>query len=142
MTEAAAILEIPPAAPKKPKRRRSYGEHFRTDDEEHAELMALARDAGLSLGAYYRRQLLGVPGLRSKRAAPTEESRLRLQHVIAINRAGALVNQGIRALNETALKAPQANSRDRLADEIIAARELLRTAIPALLDALAAVRGA
>ena len=53
----------------------------------------------------------------------------------------AAVNQGIRALNEIALRAPQAGSRDRLADEIKAARELSQPALAALLETLAAVRG-
>jgi hypothetical protein len=96
---------------------------------------------GLSGGAYFRRAALGDPGPRSKRAAPSEQSRLKADHVVAINRWGNLANQGIRALNEIALRAAPATSRDRLADEVIATRELLRGAVAALTQTLAMVRG-
>jgi hypothetical protein len=45
-------------------------------------------------------------------------------------------------LNEIALKAPEARSRDRLADEVIAARELLRGMQRATDETLAAGRAA
>ncbi len=128
-------------AKKRPKRQRGHVEQFRTDDAEHAELVAKARGVGLSLGAYYRRELIGAPGARSKRAPPTETSRLRATHITAINRAGNLVNQGIHALNEIRRTAPEAVERDRLAYELEATRKLLEKAIPALNEALAAVLG-
>jgi hypothetical protein len=136
------VIELPYVPPptaavptKRPKRHRGHVEQFRTDGDEHAELAGLARDAGLSLGAYYRRELIGTPGPRSKRAQPTAASQQRAQHITAINRAGNLVNQGIYALNRID---PEEGSRDRLADEVAAARELLQSAIPALTEALAA----
>jgi hypothetical protein len=114
-------------------------EQFRTDADEHAALVGLAREAGLSLGAYYRHEMIGRAGPRAKRAPPTEASRSRVQHITAINRAGNLVNQGIHALHEIALSAPEASDRDRLADEIAETRELLQSALPLLREALAAV---
>jgi hypothetical protein len=130
--------ESAPGEKKRPKRQRGHVEQFRTDDDEHAALLAKAQDAGLSLGAYYRRELIGTAGLRAKRAPPTETSRQRAQHITAINRAGNLINQGIHALHVIELQAPEADSRDRLTDEIAAMRELLQSAIPALKVALAA----
>jgi hypothetical protein len=129
-------VPLPDTEKKRPKRQRGHVEQFRTDDEEHAALMILAHEAGLSLGAYYRRELIGIAGARSKRALPTETSRLRAQHLTAINRIGNLVNQGIYALNRID---PETAGRDRLADEVAAARELLQAAMPALREALAAV---
>jgi hypothetical protein len=140
MTEPAAeIIELP-AAPvkKKPRRKRSHVERFRTDDDEHADIGALVRDSGLSFGALMRQSLLGDPGPRSKRAAPTPENRLTASHVMAVHRVGVNVNQGIAALNKIALSAPTATSRDRLADEIMANRELLRGMQRSLDEALAA----
>ena len=140
--DAPAVIHLPhvpspPAAKKRPKRQRDHVDHFRTSDDEHAELVARAREAGLSVDAFCRLKTLGDPGPRSRRGAPTEASRLRAQHITAINRVGNLVNQGIRALNDTALSAPEAGSRDRLADEIAAVRELLQSTVPALQEALA-----
>ncbi len=141
----AAVIELPdlprPEA-KKPRRQRAHVDHFRTDDAEHAELAIRARDAGLSVDAYCRLMTLGDPGPRSRRARLSEDGHLTAQHLAAVNRAGSLVNQGIHALNEIALKAPEADNRDRLAGEIMAARALLRTALPALMETLAAVREA
>jgi hypothetical protein len=51
-------------------------------------------------------------------------------------------NQGIHSLNEIALKAPQATSRDRLANEIMAVREMLRAMQGAVDETLAASRAA
>jgi len=129
--------------PKKepPKRKRRHVDHFRTSDEEHAALIELAQGSGLSVDAFCRLKILGEPGARSKRAAPTPASRLRFEHVTAINRAGNLVNQGIKALHELRQAAPEAAERDRLAYELEQMRKLLETAIPALNEALAAVIG-
>jgi hypothetical protein len=143
---APSVIHLPylpppddlPGKKKRPKRQRGHVDHFRTDDTEHAELAARAREAGLSVDAYCRLKTLGDPGLRSKRAQPTAASRQRAEQITAINRVGNLINQGIHALNETAMRAPEAGSRDRLADEIAAMRELLQSAIPALNAALAA----
>jgi hypothetical protein len=139
--DAPAVIHLPyvpaPAARKRPKRQRGHVDHFRTSDEEHAELLARAREAGLSVDAYCRLKTLGDAGPRSRRGAPSEASRQRAQHITAINRAGNLVNQGIRALNDTARQAPEAGNRDRLADEIEKTRALLQSAIPALREALA-----
>jgi hypothetical protein len=147
--QAPAVIHLPYAPPpatekKKPRRHRDHVEQFRTDADEHAALMALARAEGLSLGAYYRRQLIGDPGPRSKRAPPTAQSRLTADHTAAVKRVGVNVNQGIQALHVVALKAPQATSRDRLADEIMATRELLRAmqrALDKALDASVAALG-
>jgi hypothetical protein len=146
-----ALIELPPPVPrngegeknysKRPKRRRQHVEQFRTDDDEHAALLELAHDAGLSVGAYYRRELLGNPGLRAKRRPPTENSRLKAQHITAINRVGNLVNQGIHSVHEIRLAAPVAVERDRLAYELEAVRKQLDTAFAALSEALNATAG-
>ena len=142
-----AVIHLPDqsqtlaAAKKQPKRQRRHVDHFRTDDDEHAELAARARDAGLSVDAYCRMKTLGEPGPRSRRTQPTKDSQLRAQEITAINRAGNLVNQGIRALHESARSAPAAGRRDRLADEMAAANALLQEAMPVLMAALAAVVG-
>ena len=143
MSEAAAILETAPAAPRKPPRRKRWHvDHFRTDDDEHAALAALAQAAGMSVDAFCRWKTLGDPGPRSKRAAPTEQDRVTADHAAAVKRVGVNVNQGIRALNEIALKAPETRSRDRLAEEVAATRELLVAMQRALDEALATDRAA
>jgi hypothetical protein len=144
MTEAAALIELPApaAAKKKPNRRRNRHVFVRLDEDELAELERRSRDAGLSVGAYFRQSALGKAGARSKRAPPTDEGRLTAAHTVAVKRVGVNVNQGIHALNEIALKAPEARSRDRLADEVMATRELLRSMQQALDEALAAGRAA
>jgi hypothetical protein len=53
---------------------------------------------------------IGEQGQPRSRRRLDEQGRLELQHVIAINRVGNLINQGIRAMNETALNAPEARS--------------------------------
>jgi hypothetical protein len=146
-TQAPAVIHLPYAPPpapekKKPRRQRARHVFVRLDDAELAELETRARAAGLSAGAYFRLAALGDPGPRSKRAAPTEQGRLTAQHHIAVNRVGANINQGIRALNEIALNAPEARSRDQLAEEIVATRELLRAALRAVDETLAASRAA
>ena len=143
--ETPAVIHLPhlppptlPSSKKRPKRQRGHVEQFRTDADEHAALVELARKAGLSLGAYYRRELLGDAGPRAKRAPPTEASWLNAAHIAAINRAGSLLNQGIRAVNEIARAAPTTSERDRLSDELESVRGLLESAVPALKSAFAA----
>jgi len=126
----------PDAAPKKPKRQKARFVGIRFDDAGFDEAQRRAREVGLSLGAYGRQRMIDDAGPRAKRAPPTETSRLRATHVTAINRIGNLVNQGIYALNRID---PESGARDRLADEVAAARELLQSAMPALREALAAV---
>jgi hypothetical protein len=142
---APAVIQLPDLTardlPRKPKRRRGHVDHFRTDDDEHAELAARAGAAGLSVDAYCRMKTLGDPGPRSRRSLPTKDSLLRAQEITAINRAGNLFNQGIRALNDIRLTAHAVTGRDRLADEIEATRKLLQEAMPVLMAALAAVIG-
>lgn len=148
MSETPAVIHLPylpPSAPEKPKpkRQRHRMKFARYSDDEAAEFDRRAQAAGLSDSAFIRVSTIGEQGQpRSRRRALDEHSLLKQQHVIAINRAGGLVNQGIKALHEIARKAPTANEPDRLADEIETTRKLLETAIPALNEALAAVRGA
>jgi hypothetical protein len=137
-----AVLELaPPETPaKKPKRHRSRLKVARYSVDEAAEFDRLATAAGLSDSAFIRVSTIGNQGLpRSRRRPLDEQGRLKLQHVIAINRAGGLVNQGIRSLHEIRQSAPAAVERDRLAYELEAVRKLLESAIPALNAALAAV---
>jgi hypothetical protein len=142
MSDPAAIIELPTDAPakKQPKRHRSRLKVARYSPDEAAEFDRLATAAGLSDSAFIRVSTIGKQGLpRSRRRPPDEQEQLKLQHVIAINRAGGLVNQGIRALHEIRQAAPAAVERDRLAYELEAVRKLLESAIPALNEALAAV---
>jgi hypothetical protein len=140
-----AVAQLPPETPakKQPKRHRSRLKIARFSDDEAAEFERQAAAAGLTDSAFIRVSTIGKQGLpRSRRRPPDEQGQLKLQHVIAINRAGGLVNQGIRALHEIRQTAPAAVERDRLAYELEAVRKLLESAIPALDEALAAVRGA
>jgi hypothetical protein len=140
MTTAAPL---PIAAEKKqPNRQRHHVERFRTDDDEHVALAASARDSGLSFGAFIRASTIGSPGPRSKRATPTEAGKLTREHVVALNRVGGNINQGIRALNEIALKAPEASSRDALAVQIAGLRLLFEKGMAELLPVLEANRAA
>jgi hypothetical protein len=144
MSDITAAVELPPPRPakKQPKRQRARLKIARYSDDEAAEFDRRATAAGLTDSAFIRVSTIGEQGLpRSRRRPPDEQERLKLQHVIAINRAGGLVNQGIRALHEIRYHAPGTMQRDRLADEIETTRKLLETAIPALNAALAAVRG-
>ena len=86
-------------------------------------------------------QTLGDAGPRSRRSPPTKDSLLRAQEITAINRAGNLLNQGIRALHDIRQAAQVVTNRDRLADEIEATRKLMEEAMPFLMAALAAVIG-
>jgi hypothetical protein len=139
----AITQPVPTAAEKKqPKRRRARHAFIRLDDAELAELGIRSRAAGLSVAAYFRQSALGDPGPRSKRATPTEASRLMGEHIVALNRVGGNINQGIRALNEIALKAPEATSRDPLAVQIAGLRPLFEKAIAELLQVLEANRAA
>jgi hypothetical protein len=78
---------------------------------------------------------------RGRRRSPCTVAGV-VDHLLPCNRVGNLFNQGIRALNIIALEIPEAGSRDRLADEVAQARELLEAAIPSLLETLAANREA
>lgn len=146
--QAPTVIHLPyapppgPAKKEPPRRKRSHVDHFRTDDDEHAELAARARDAGMSVDAYCRWKTLDDPGPRSKRATLTEQGHLTVANHIAVNRVGANVNQGIKALHEIARNAPEARSRDRLADELMTTRELLRASLAAVDETLAALRAA
>jgi hypothetical protein len=87
---APAVIHLPPppadlAPARKPKRQRRHVEQFRTDDAEHAELVARARDAGLSIGAYARAVLLGDAGPRARRRAPAA------RELLARNNAALIV---------------------------------------------------
>ena len=140
----AAMIELPTDAPPKkpPKRQRRHVDHFRTDDEEHAELAARAQAAGLSVDAFCRLQTLGAAGPRSKRATPTADLRQRAQMLAALNHIGGNLNQGIRAVHDIRQTAPAAVDRDRLAYELEALRKLFETEVDALIPALEAVRDA
>jgi hypothetical protein len=139
MNDPALMEPTPAPAKKQPNRQRRHVDHFRTDDEEHAELAARARDAGLSVDAFCRLMTLGSPGPRSRRTQPTAASRLRFDTVTAINRIGNLFNQGIRSLHEIRLSAPAARERDRLAYELETLRKDLEKGLGELSLALAAV---
>lgn len=145
--EAPRIIHLPYALPpapekKKPRRQRPVQKFARYTEDEAAELQRRATEAGLSDASFIRASTIGDPGPRSKRAMPTAQDQLTAAHHIAVKRIGVNVNQGIHALNEIALKAPEARSRDRLADEIMTTREILREMQRALDAALAIDRAA
>lgn len=142
MNELAQLPPTDSAAKKQPNRQRRHVDHFRTTDEEHAELLARAAAAGLSVDAYCRLKTLGEPGPRSRRRLPTGNSRERAKALAALNHIGGNLNQGFRALNEIALAAPAATHRDRLAYEIEMLRKELAKGVDALTPALEAVRDA
>jgi hypothetical protein len=100
--QAPAIIHLPPPADlvpaRKPRRQRRHVEQYRTDDAEHAELVARARDAGLSTGAYSRTVLLGDAGPRARRRAPVDRELLAHNNA-ALNRVGNNLNQIARALH-------------------------------------------
>jgi hypothetical protein len=142
-SSAPPVIQLgPPAEKKKPKRQKARFVGIRFDDAGFDEAQRRARAVGLSLGAYARQQMIDDAGNRARRAPPTPDSQLKAGHLAALNRIGNLFNQGIRALNIIALEIPEAVSRDRLADEVAQARELLEAAIPSLLETLAANREA
>jgi hypothetical protein len=146
MSDAAASNpSSPDGVPekKKPKRKRPCIRLARYSDDEAALFDELAKEARLSDSAFIRISTIGEQGRpRSRRRALDERGRLNLQFLTALNRVGSLVNQGVRALNEIALTAPEAADRDRLADEIAQVKGLLASAIPALHETLAAIRAA
>jgi hypothetical protein len=140
---APEIIYLPrPKKKEPPRRRRARHVFVRLDDAEFTELETRAREAGLSVGAFCRLKTLDDPGPRSKRAPPTAQDQLTAAHHIAVKRIGVNVNQGIHSLAVIALAAPQATSRDRLADEIMAVREMLRAMQRTVDDVLAASRAA
>jgi hypothetical protein len=107
-TDVPAIIQLPDLSqpmPKKPKRQRQHLEHFRTDDAEHAELAARARDTGLSVNAFCRMRALGSPGPRSRRNRPEIDEKLLARNNAELNRIGSNLNQAVRALNDIALTA-------------------------------------
>jgi hypothetical protein len=101
-SQAPAIIHLPPPADlmpvRKPKRQRAHVEQFRTDNAEHAELVARARDAGLSAGAYARACTLGDAGPRARRRATVDREVLAHNNA-ALNRVGNNLNQIAKALN-------------------------------------------
>jgi hypothetical protein len=143
-SSAPPVIHLgPPPEKKQPKRKRSRMKFARYSPEEAAAFDQLAQQAGLSDSAFIRIATIGEQGeARSRRRPPTPDSQLKAGHLAALNRIGNLFNQGIRALNIIALETPEAVSRDRLADEVAQARELLEAAIPSLLETLAANREA
>ena len=60
------LFRMPPPESEEAPAARGHVDHFRTDDAEHAELAARARDAGLSVDAFCRLKTLGDPGPRSQ----------------------------------------------------------------------------
>jgi hypothetical protein len=136
------VIELLAPVRKKPRRRRVHVDHFRTDDAEHAELATRARAAGLSVDAFCRLQTLGATGPRSRRTQPTADTKLLARNMGELNRIGANLNQGFRALNEIALTAPAGIRRDRLADELSELRQLFEQGIAALVPILEANRAA
>jgi hypothetical protein len=136
-------LPPPEIAKKQPRRQRPLLRRARFSPEEAEEFDRRATAAGLSDGAFIRISTIGESGRpRSQRRPPTVDSRERARAVAALNHIGGNLNQGFRALNEIKLAAPEEISRDRLADELAALRELFETGMAALITALEVLRGA
>ena len=105
-SQAPAIIHLPHLPPpadlarkRKPKRQRQHVEQFRTDDAEHAQLVAKSRAAGLSIGAYVRACALGDAGPRARRRATVDRELLAINNA-ALNRVGSNLNQIAKALNQ------------------------------------------
>jgi hypothetical protein len=136
-------LPPPETAKKQPRRQRPLLRRARFSPEEAEEFDRRAAAAGLSDGAFIRISTIGESGRpRSQRRPPTGDSRERARAIAALNHIGGNLNQGFRALNEVKRTAPEEVSRDRLADELAALRELFEPGMAALARALDAVRGA
>ena len=158
-SEARADIHLPPPADpapaERPKRQRRDGEagrHFGphpVDDPRtarfdvrctptfRARIVAAAKAAGLSLSAFVCARLGDTPGPRAHRN-PTELIRAIVQLAAQMAKRGGLLNQGIHALHVIKLEAPEATSRDRLADLLEEAMELFRPAIADHREACAA----
>jgi hypothetical protein len=102
------------------------------------KVLADAQAAGLSLSAFVCARLGDTPGPRVHRN-PSELIKAIAQLAAQMGKPGGLLNQGIRGVNRIALEAPAANSRDRLADLLQEALDLLRPAVAELRECLAAV---
>lgn len=145
---APAVIYLPYLPPsdttkKQPRRQRPLLRRARFSPEEAEEFDRRAAAAGLSDGAFIRISTIGESGRpRSQRRPPTGDSRERAKAIAALNHVGGNLNQGFRALNEIKLAAPEEVSRDRLAGELAALRELFEAAMAVLVPALEAVRGA
>ena len=105
-SQAPAVIHLPHLPPpanlvrkRKPKRQRQHVEQFRTDDAEHAQLVAKSRAAGLSVGAYVRACALGDAGPRARRRATIDRELLAINNA-ALNRVGSNLNQIAKALNQ------------------------------------------
>jgi hypothetical protein len=79
-------------------RQRSLVGRMRCTPSEYAQLEAAAEQAGLTVGAFMRRQCLGTPGPRATRRPPVERAAL-AQLLAQLGKCGSNLNQIARVLN-------------------------------------------
>ena len=104
-------------------RQRSRVVAVRCTDAELAAIAAGAAGAGLSVGAFMRRQAIGTPGPRAVRQKPVDRAALALV-LAALGRYGSNVNQLARVANSTG----EIDRWERL-PEIVAATLEMRDAL-------------
>jgi hypothetical protein len=81
------------------RRQRIYKVDTRWDEIEYMALVAAAQSTGLSRGGYIRALVTGCAGPRARRA-PSVEIEALGRATAALNKAGGLLNQIARRLNE------------------------------------------
>jgi hypothetical protein len=118
---------------------RSARFEFRSTPDFLAAVRADAKAAGLSVADYVHVSLGGSRSPRARRI-PTEETTALSQLAAMMGRPGSNLNQGIRAVHQIRLAAViDGASRDRLAELIDEAMELLRPAVAEHRECLAAI---
>ena len=134
--------ELPPLADPAPARKK--GRHFgprpvadpldawlpatRCTKAQREQADAEAGSAGISLNGLVRLRVFGQTGPRVHRN-PTELIKAITQLAAQMGRRGGNLNQSSHAFNQIALAAPEATSRDRLADLLEEGMELYRVGI-------------
>ena len=158
--DAPPVIHLPPPAepapierPKRQRRGGGAGRHFgprpvddprsawlstRTTPEFLAKVRADAKDAGLTLSDHMHIELGGKRSPRGRRV-PTEFTQAVARLVAMMGKPGGLLNQGTHALNLIKLQAPEATSRDRLADLLEDMAEQHRQAIAEHRECLAVI---
>jgi len=103
-------MNTPPAPPNSPKRRPNRKDERRTterwSDADHAELVARAQRAGLSVGSYIRACVLAAPTTRARKLPPVDLAALATT-LRAFTKVAVNINQIARHLNMDGIPIPQ-----------------------------------
>jgi hypothetical protein len=108
------------------KRQRVHKKDTRWDELEFAALLAAAQATGLTPSGYIRALVLGCPGPRAQRAAPSFDARALGAATVALNRVGNNINQIANVLN--------AGASTVTAGECVAVLGDVRAAVACILD--------